>query len=294
MHSPSRRAVLAAGIGSLLIGPLLRPARAQTAPALQGKVFVTDRGGVRVHTYMAPMQGALVTSHAVETSRGLVVIDGQFVPDAAREVRRVIDGIGKPVDRLVLSHMHPDHWFGVHHLGLSGVPVFAGPSTAAFLRDNGAALIAERRAETAVPSISGVLSEGSEVIGGVEFRVRRVLDTEAPEMMVIELPAAGIAIVQDLVYSGVHAVVSRQIDEWVGVLRSMERDGTRMPVILAGHGEPTASADLSRMIAYLSAVKPLIGRQDVDAAVAEMSAAFPDHRLAPLLRLGLQRSLRPA
>ena len=37
-----------------------------------------ERGGVRVHTYLAEPAGALVTSHIIETAAGPVLVDGQF------------------------------------------------------------------------------------------------------------------------------------------------------------------------------------------------------------------------
>jgi glyoxylase-like metal-dependent hydrolase (beta-lactamase superfamily II) len=293
-----RRLVLAGGVSTafhLLAGPVRAQGRDATPQGFAGRAFVNERGGLRIHTYVGPPQGGLVTTHVVETPVGLVVVDGQFVAAAAQEAKRYVDSIGKPVLRYVLSHQHPDHWFGFHHWGRVGV--HAGPATAAFLRQNGAALIAERRVESSVPEIAGVLSAGSETIGGVEFRFRPVMNTEAPEIVVVEAPAAGATIVQDLVYNKVHAVVSRQIDEWVAALRAIEAAGGTLPLVLPGHGEPAGIADLPRLVAYLEAVKPMIAanigkESEAPAIVAEMSRRFPDHRLPPLLQLGLARALR--
>ena len=71
-----RRPLLAA-FGALL---LARPASAQgsdsTPPGFAGKVFINEAGGVRLHTYLAPPTGGLVTSHLIETAEGLVLVDG--------------------------------------------------------------------------------------------------------------------------------------------------------------------------------------------------------------------------
>lgn len=129
------------------------------------------------------------------------------------------------------------------------------------------------------------------------FRFRPVLDTEAPEIMTIELPQAGVLIAQDIVYNKVHAVVSRQIDQWVGALKAMETRAGEVPVILPGHGEPTAPANLAGLVNYLEAVKPLlmanIGKEDQAKAITEeIAKAFPDYRMPPLLTLGLSRALK--
>ncbi len=64
------------------------------------------------------------------------------------------------------------------------------------------------------------------------LRYRPVLDTEAPEIMTIELPQAGILIAQDIMYNKVHAVVSRQLDQWVAALKAIETRAGDLPVIL--------------------------------------------------------------
>jgi len=293
MLTLNRRTVLATLGASLLAGPVRAQGRLATPEGFAGQVFVNERGGVRIHTYMAAPQGAMVTSHVVETPSGLVLIDGQFTPASAAELKRYLDSLGKPLRRVILSHAHPDHWFGFHHLGRP--PVHAGPIASRFLAENGAKVVAERQADSSAPTIAGVITEGSETIDGVELRFRHVLDTEAPEITVVEVPAAGAVIVQDLVYNKVHMVVSRQIDRWVEVLRGLERGAT--PLILAGHGEPASPADMGLLVRYLETVKPLltanVGKEaEAKAIVEEMTRAFPEFRMPPLLQLGLSRALK--
>ena len=291
----NRRATLAALGATLITGPLRAEGRSVTPAGFTGQAFLNEKGGVRLHTYLADAKGAMVTSHVIEGASSLVVVDGQFQPHAALELRRYVESIGKPVRRLIVSHQHPDHWFGIHHFRRMGV--HAGPLTARFLTESGAGLVAERKADSSAPEVAGALADGSETVDGIALRYRLVLNTEAPEILVVEVPAVGAAIVQDIVYNKVHAVVSRQIDTWIGVLRDLETRGKDAPIILAGHGEPASPADLPGLIAYLAAVKPLlaanIGKPDQAKAITdEIAKAFPAYRLPPLLTLGLSRALK--
>ena len=161
--------------------------------------------------------------------------------------------------------------------------------TAAFLRAGGAALIAQYGAESSVPEIAGIVAAGEETIGGVTLRHRLVADTEAPETLVIEIPALRAVIVADVLFNRVHMVLSRALDSWIAVLRDLERspEGT---TILAGHGAPATVADVPLAIRYLEAVRPMVAaRRPAGEIVAEMTRAFPDHRIPPLLELGLSR-----
>ncbi len=295
MLTLNRRTILAALGTNLLAGPLLAQGRTVTPAAFTGRVFLNEKAGVRVHTYLADAKGAMVTSHIIEGASGLVVVDGQFQPHAAIELKTYVESLGKPVLRLIVSHMHPDHWFGIHHF--RKMAVHAGPITAKFLTENAAKVVAERKADSSAPEVAGIIGEGTETIDGIELRFRHVLNTEAPEILVVEIPAVGATIVQDIVYNKVHVVVSRQIDNWIGVLRDIGKRGAAAPIILAGHGEPASPADLPSLIDYLEAVKPLlaanIGKPDQAKAITdEIAKAFPTYQLPPLLTLGLSRALQ--
>ena len=295
MPTLNRRTIVAAIGTSLFAGPLRAQGRSATPAGFTGAVLVNESGRIRIHTYLADLNGAMVTSHVIEGPGGLVVVDGQFVRAAALELKQYVDSLGKPVQRLIVSHQHPDHWYGIHHF--RRMPVHAGPITAKFLAEGAAKFVAERKADSSAPEIAGVLDQGIETVAGVELRFRHVLDTEAPEIVTIEIPAVGAIIVQDVVYNKVHVVVSRQIDNWIAVLKGIEARGAQSPIILAGHGEPASPASLPGLVQYLEAVKPLLnanaGKPDrAKALTDEIATAFPDYRLPPLLTLGLSRSLQ--
>jgi glyoxylase-like metal-dependent hydrolase (beta-lactamase superfamily II) len=294
MTCMSRRDFAGALGVSLIAGPVRAQSRNASPAGFKGQVLVNERAGIRFHTYLADPSGAMVTSHIVETPSGIVLVDGQLSPASARELKAYLAGLGKPIRKVILSHAHPDHWFGFHHVGQTAI--HAGPRTATFITANAAAVVSDRKADSAPPSVAGVLAEGEERIDGVLFRYSHVLDTEAPEIVTVEVPAAATLIAQDLVYNKVHAVVSRQIDRWTNALTNIERAGSADRLILPGHGEPATPADLPGLVRYLNAVKPLlqanIGKPDQAKAITEeIAKAFPEYRLPPLLTLGLSRAL---
>ena len=79
---------------------------------MQGSISVTDRGDVKVHTYTAPEDGLLVTTHLIELPAQIIAIDAQYGLPYAAEVVDYARSLGKPISRVYISHAHPDHFFG--------------------------------------------------------------------------------------------------------------------------------------------------------------------------------------
>ncbi len=86
MSSLSRRAALGASF-SLLAAGAVAQGRGTTPAGFAGSVTTLERGGVRMHSYLSPASGYLVTSHVIETTAGPVLVDGQYDPGAARRGR---------------------------------------------------------------------------------------------------------------------------------------------------------------------------------------------------------------
>ena len=95
---------LSAGAAALLkAGFTSAPVQAQEQiPA--GTVHSFSTGGVTFHTYVSPAQAVNVTSHIVEFSDQLLMVDSTMLPPTAQEVAALISSTGKPVGKAILSH----------------------------------------------------------------------------------------------------------------------------------------------------------------------------------------------
>jgi glyoxylase-like metal-dependent hydrolase (beta-lactamase superfamily II) len=60
------------------------------------------------------VEGALmsVNSYVIEGPEGLIIVDGQLTVSDAKAVRAVVDGFGRPVAAMVITHGHSDHYAG--------------------------------------------------------------------------------------------------------------------------------------------------------------------------------------
>src|SRR5262249_13369968 len=152
-------------------------------------------------------------THIIETKNQLVLVDGQFLVPYAKAFREYADSLGKPIERLYLSHRHPDHWFGTG-AAFSDVTIYALPETMSFIQEDGQASLSAhwKRGGLAPDRIvvpEKAASPGEEIIDGVRYVFDRVTDAEIDFDLTIRLPDLGVYFAQDLIYSGTHLYLTK-------------------------------------------------------------------------------------
>lgn len=241
---------------------------------LPDPIKITKRiGDVCLHTFIASFtyDNLANATHIIESKNTLVLVDGQFLLPYAKQFRKYADDLGKPIDRLYLSHRHPDHWFGAA-AAFSDIAVYGLPETISFL----ASSQAEDLRKAHLPKMGDLVPDkivvpqkavepGEGFIDGVNYVFDRVIDTEIDFLLTIRLPDLGVYIVQDLIYSGTHLYLNgpspplsltRDIERWMGVLQKTLR--SEYELFLPGHGLPADKNEVARNIAYLSQAKEAI------------------------------------
>lgn len=229
-----------------------------------GTITVIKNDQVALHSYRSPEDGELVCSQVIETPNKLVVVDTLLLRPYAQQLHKYVKGLHKPIDRVIITHTHPDHWFGLEFF--DDVPIYALPETKAEIEQAGdmylqfkrqqlgefAHMIAPRKV---VPS--HLVQEGTEIIDGLKFVFTRVTGAETGVALLIELPDVQTVIAQDLVYNQVHVFFGEtDFVKWPQVLQSLQTKG--YTVVLPGHGEPMEAAALDRVIAYLRDAKEVL------------------------------------
>lgn len=225
-------------------------------------MVVKQTGDVRLHTFVASFTGNNIANatHIVETKNQLVLVDGQFLVPYAKAFRDYADSLGKPIERLYLSHRHPDHWFG-SGAAFSDVAIYALPETMGFIREHGedsrsdhwklGDLVPDR---IVVPGES--VSPGEEKIDGVTYVFDRVTDTEIDFNLTIRLPELGVYFAQDLIYSGTHLYLTKHMEHWIQVLQDMLVSDYEW--FMPGHGLPADKNEVARNVEYLAAARQAI------------------------------------
>jgi glyoxylase-like metal-dependent hydrolase (beta-lactamase superfamily II) len=254
---------------------------------------VKDTGDVRIHTFVSPEAFLANATHIIESPNALVIIDGQFIVPFAAQFRAYADSLGKPINRVYLSHAHPDHFFGLG-ASFADVPIYALSETMKFLDIHGEAMRAARQKDygpfvadkVALPTKEVIL--GEEVIDGVRYYAEMVADTETDYLLTLKLPDLGVYIVADLLYSGAHLYITKDTAHWTQVLKDILNSGCDL--FLAGHGPAADKTEVETNIEYLTtAAKEFQTASGPDAYKAAMLAAYPNRTGAAILDIYVPR-----
>jgi glyoxylase-like metal-dependent hydrolase (beta-lactamase superfamily II) len=257
---------------------------------MNGSVTVLDKGTVRIHSYMSPADTFHTTTQLIETPARIIAIDAQLLPAYADEAVPYAKGLGKPIDRLIVTHAHPDHYNGASRFG---VPVHALARVSEQIVARGDSRLPTGRLIPLAEFTPDVaLVPGTEVIDGVTFVFEAVSGGEAADELLIKLPEQGVLIAQDLVYHDVHLYLgNNDITGWQQLVDALASE-SGYDTILAGHGTPTGPEVYEDIRRYLADARELLG-DDGDAYKKAIVDKYPGH-VGPFIIDIANRSLFPA
>ena len=217
------------------------------APGRMGAILVSQFGPVKIHSYLSPADGLQVNTQMIEGPNAVVIFDGQLLLPYADEVASYVQTLGKPVDRIILSHAHTDHWGGLQVLTerFPDARVFALDGIADQVRARGPARLDGLRrtygdkAATKVTVPTETITEGLQRIDGVTYDFKRFVDAESDLQLAALLPEQKVLMAFDLVFSpNQHAFTgANHFDHWMIVLELLKAlQG--YDTIIIGHDTP--------------------------------------------------------
>lgn len=268
---------------SLVPNIIGRAAQAEVSESV-GRIFQFQRAGIRFHSYIAPEASVAVTSHIIETNNSLIVIDAQFLQTFAGEFKAYTDSLGKPVEQLILSHAHPDHFLGANQF--EGIPFVSTSTIAAdvqaYFDAGNLEQLATNVGESEVPSEprvpEGELTAGELTIDGVTLTLEVVNNAEAPEHLLVKVPDAGVMVLQDLVYNNIHFFPGQDRANWIVVLEELRETFDGYDTIFPGHGLPTTKGEFDSAIHYLTFADELAtSSNSAETVITTLQEEFPGY-----------------
>jgi glyoxylase-like metal-dependent hydrolase (beta-lactamase superfamily II) len=223
-------------------------------------------------------EGFISNAGFVVTDAGVIVLDGLGSPSLAQAMRNLIRQVtDKPVVKVVVTHYHADHIYGLQVYEDEGAQVIAPAGVMTYLQGPQAAeRLAERR-QTLAPFVNEgtrlvfpdvLVSEPMDlVLGGVTFRLDPLGPVHSDGDMTMLVQPAGVLFSGDLIFEGrVPFVGDADTRRWLDALDGLL--GAKLVALVPGHGgasrDPQATLVLTRD--YLRFLREAMGR-----AVEEMT-----------------------
>ena len=247
-------------------------------------VTVQDLGDVVVHSLTAPEQVFANSTHIIETPNMLVLIDTQFLLPNAMDFRAYAESLGKPIERVLLTHHHPDHFLGGE--AFADLDLYSLAETSDLIAEVGQAEVDEKQADfgAAIASsfvVPNVVEPGIVEIDGVAFEFILVTNAEAEFQLVTRLPDYDVVSVGDIVYSNLHLIMAGAPPTWIEALETLKAESSESTIVLAGHGLPGGSDLYDQNIAWLAKAGELMGTVTTgEEWKAGLVEAFPNLGMA--------------
>jgi glyoxylase-like metal-dependent hydrolase (beta-lactamase superfamily II) len=224
----------------------------------------------------------------VVTDEGVVVIDvlGSPALGAAllRAIRTVTD---KPVKRVIVTHYHADHFYGLQPFKASGAEIWAHRAALDYLEGGEARRRLEQRSVDLFPWVDSATPlvradrwlDGGEsfTLGGVRFDVIHLGPAHSPEDLIVVVAGEGAVFSGDILFTGrVPFVGEADSRRWLATIGRLLEFKPR--VMVTGHGEVSRdpSRDLALTRDYLTFLRSAMGRAVEDFVPFEEAYAKTD------------------
>jgi glyoxylase-like metal-dependent hydrolase (beta-lactamase superfamily II) len=221
---------------------------------------------------------ASVQNHGFNSNAGFVVTDDVVVVVDAlgtvplgeallKAIRKVTD---KPIRRVVVTHYHADHFYGLKALKDAGAEVWAHQAGREYLEGGEGARRLDQRARDLFPWVEpGMKLIGADrwlerdagfTLGGTRFDVHHLGPAHSPEDLIVVVPSEGVIFSGDILFAGrIPFVGEADSRQW---LERIDRLLALKPVLMVtGHGSVSRdpAQDLGLTREYLLFLRSAMG-----------------------------------
>ena len=224
----------------------------------------------------------------VVTGDGVVVFDALGTPALGAallaEIRKITD---QPVRRVIVSHYHSDHFYGLQAFKEAGAEVWAQAGVRDYLASQAPLeRLAERR-ESLAPWVTAsarivhpdhyVDARARFSLGGIAFSLYHAGPAHSPEDMMMLVEEDGVLFAGDLIFAGrVPFVGDADSRSWLEALDALALRQPRF--VVTGHGPAStdAAADIALTRDYLRYLRSQMGEAVEDFVPFDQAYAQTD------------------
>jgi glyoxylase-like metal-dependent hydrolase (beta-lactamase superfamily II) len=259
----------------------------------------------QIHRLPSNAAGAFVNAYLVETESGVVAVDGLLTVSAAKEMRTALDGLGKPLEAVLVTHSHPDHYAGLGEL-VAGydVPIFAPQGVIDAITADDAVkdqiigpMFGDDWPKKRVFPNRPIRDGESVTFGGVKFTVIDLGPSESPHDSPWVLgDEEKIVFLGDQIYDHKHCYLADGFHvEWLANIEKLRRRFPDDAVFYIGHGGPVGRDMWDWQRGYIELFLDAVSNADWSGpehakakVVARMKEYEPSEELQFLMELSIE------
>jgi glyoxylase-like metal-dependent hydrolase (beta-lactamase superfamily II) len=258
-----------------------------------------------LHRFPVEQKGAFVNAYLVETPAGVVAVDSLLTVSDSRAMRQGLEQLGKPLQAVLITHSHPDHYAGLAQLVADDdVPIIAPQGVIdTIARDDAAkdAIVGPmfgdewptRRIFPNTPIRDGK----SVTFDGVRFTVIDLGPSESPhDSPWILGPDAKTVFLGDQIYDHKHCFLGDGFHrEWLANIATLRERFPADATFHIGHGGPVDGEMWDWQRGYIETFVGAVGEEDwaepeqaKAAVIARMKEYEPTDELQFLMELSIE------
>lgn len=255
-------------------------------------VSILNINDTKIHTFHG-----ISNSHIIETSKSLYMVDSQMLFKHADQLKQYVQSLDKPLNSIILSHNHPDHWFGSEKF--KGLAPFATSQNVSNDLKNGGGRyikILNKKLKGQLPSEviipDQILTLGAHRWDDLRVIIEETSEQESHHSLVIKIPSLGVIIGQDLIYNNMFLVASERErnQHWIKILKDFKRAYSKVyPHVLTGHGDNGGPELYQQNIDYLNSLEMVMKLNlSQEVTTAKLIAQYPNRGGKGMLKISMR------
>jgi glyoxylase-like metal-dependent hydrolase (beta-lactamase superfamily II) len=224
----------------------------------------------------------------VVTDAGVVVIDALGTPALGQALLAAIRKVtARPVKRVIVTHYHADHFYGLQALKDAGAEVWAHRAAQDYLDGGEGQRRLAQRANDLFPWVDADMAlvradrwldrDETFTLGGVRFDVAYMGPAHSPEDLIVSVPGEGVVFSGDILYGGrIPFVGEADSRRWLETTAKLLALKPRL--LVPGHGAASRdpARDLTLTREYITYLREQMGKAVEDFTPFEEAYAKTD------------------
>lgn len=260
---------------------------------------------LQVEALNAGPGGFLVTSTLISGEKEAVLVDAQLtLSDAHRVAAKVLES-GKTLTTIVITHGHPDHFFGLEVLKAQfpNARIIASPKVVEEAKVDAPPSLAQWKPVfganlTSAPILPTAFAEKFIELEGQRIEFIALEEGESHAATALWIPSVQTLIAGDAVYEGVHswladANTQPRRDAWAKNLATLK--ALQPKVVIGGHRAPSAKSGpevIDAELAYLRDFNAAIAKNKTPESLAQaVKAKYPALELPIIVDIASKASV---